>query len=200
MNNLAKLRKAYHYYNLLQEEILSRSANFVASNGVRYSLCAHYHYSNPTVSLFEVGAKEEGFVFRIKDNRGIEAEVPYPDAKLMQECKVFIHDWLSLGSVSSQTREEELASKGLELINKNKEASKMNIYISFGGGHTHTINGTLFDHNCLALVKCDSHTQAREIAFEAFGNKFFTSYDKLPEGADVYFPRGVFVLNPGDSE
>ncbi len=71
----------------------------------------------------------------------------------------------------------------------------MKIYISFGQDHVHRVNGTTFDCDCLCMIECDSHMDGRAKAFEAFGPKFFTSYeeDQL-EDQLKYFPRGVVPL------
>ena len=74
----------------------------------------------------------------------------------------------------------------------------MKIYISFGQVHTHKINNTTFDCDCLAAITCDNHEKGRQKAFEYFGDQFFTSYDadkiKDPEFMS-WFPRGILEVN-----
>ncbi len=74
----------------------------------------------------------------------------------------------------------------------------MNIIITFGQGHAHHVNGKLFHPNNVAVIKCESHTEGREIAFEAFGPKWCFSHDEEvfdKEGRIKYFPEGKVPLN-----
>lgn len=73
--------------------------------------------------------------------------------------------------------------------------SRMKIYISFGQGHVHRVNGSTFDCDCLAEIECDSHSDGRRKAYSAFRNKFCTSYleQDLPNILKFY-PRGVIKL------
>lgn len=71
----------------------------------------------------------------------------------------------------------------------------MKIYITFGQVHCHAIGGKTFDKDCVAVIKCESHGQGREIAFDAFGDKFFTSYEESNMPKMEYFPRGFIELN-----
>lgn len=72
----------------------------------------------------------------------------------------------------------------------------MKIYISFGQEHVHRVNGTTFDCDCLCEIECIDHGEGREKAFEAFGPKFFTSYNEDQLGRILpYFPNGIKELN-----
>jgi hypothetical protein len=64
-------------------------------------------------------------------------------------------------------------------------------YISFGQIHRHKVNGYFLDANCLALIRADSHVEARDKAFHYFGSLFFTSYETLEKLNLAYFPRGI---------
>lgn len=70
--------------------------------------------------------------------------------------------------------------------------------ITFGQAHVHHINDKIFDHNCVAGITANSHGEAREIAFAAFGPKFCTSHSLesyLEENMAKYYPRGIIDLN-----
>ena len=70
----------------------------------------------------------------------------------------------------------------------------MNIYISFGQSHTHRVDGVTFDCDVLARIKCETHKEGRERAFELFGAKFFTDYPEektYDEEFMSFFPRGI---------
>jgi len=71
----------------------------------------------------------------------------------------------------------------------------MNLLISFGQGHSHTINEQYFDKDCIAVVPCTNYKEGRSIAFKLFGEYFATSYteEQWPEIAK-YFPRGKIVI------
>jgi len=72
----------------------------------------------------------------------------------------------------------------------------MKIYISFGQSHVHRVNGKVLDKDSLAEIVCDTHEHGRAIAFELFGDKFFTSYGE--EGIKdrlQWFPRGIIRVN-----
>jgi len=81
----------------------------------------------------------------------------------------------------------------------------MKIFISFGQIHAHSIpvkgGYKTFDKDCLAGIECKDYGEGRDIAFEAFGPKFMTSYPeyKLPEIMH-YFPRGIIPLNYEEGE
>lgn len=68
-------------------------------------------------------------------------------------------------------------------------------YFTFGQNHSHVVNGEFFDKDCVAEVEADTHAEARQIAFDAFGPKFCTSYDESVL-ADIikFYPRGVIRL------
>lgn len=72
----------------------------------------------------------------------------------------------------------------------------MKIYISFGQSHAHQIGEKFFNKDCLAEIDCESVNEGREVAWDNFGNKFFTNYDEedLVKIIDL-FPRGVIKLN-----
>jgi len=70
--------------------------------------------------------------------------------------------------------------------------------ITFGQGHTHRVNNTTFDRNSVGVITANSYAEAREIAFELFGDKFFTVYDEklFDESGNLkYYPRGKFKVN-----
>jgi hypothetical protein len=53
----------------------------------------------------------------------------------------------------------------------------MYIYISFGSSHNHTVCGKVFNQNTVCRIKCNSHSEGRELAVNVFGLKFCTSYE-----------------------
>lgn len=59
-------------------------------------------------------------------------------------------------------------------------------YVTFGQQHTHRVNNTTFDCDCVARVKGD-----RDRVFELFGPKFCFAYDNEKEVNLEYFPRGI---------
>ena len=72
----------------------------------------------------------------------------------------------------------------------------MKVYVTFGQKHAHRITNATLDKDCVLEINCDSHEDAREIAFDLFDGKFFSTYEKKPDMD--YFPRGIIVLNPID--
>ena len=81
----------------------------------------------------------------------------------------------------------------LRYLEKEKE---MKIYITFGQDHIHKVNGITFDRNSVAEIGCKDYGQGREIAFELFGDKFFTSYneEKITPELMSHFPRGIIKV------
>jgi len=70
--------------------------------------------------------------------------------------------------------------------------------ITFGQGHTHRVNNTTFDGNSVGVIFAEDYAEAREIAFELFGDKFCTVYDeKLFDEDDMlkYYSRGKYKVN-----
>lgn len=72
---------------------------------------------------------------------------------------------------------------------------KTPFYISFGQTHVHRVNGITFDCDCLCRIYADHMVEARSIAFDAFGDKWGTSYT---EPDMRYFPRGAIDLKKGE--
>lgn len=70
-------------------------------------------------------------------------------------------------------------------------------YITFGQTHTHKHNGKTLDKDCVGVIKADSYDEMRALAFEWFGDKFFTTYtvEDFNEDDIKYFPRGFIELN-----
>ena len=67
----------------------------------------------------------------------------------------------------------------------------MKLYISFGQGHVHTINGLTFDKDCIAVIEGEDYQECRSKAFKYFGGKFCLSYSEEDLlGKMHYFPRG----------
>ena len=71
----------------------------------------------------------------------------------------------------------------------------MKIYISFGQSHVHRVNGKTFDKDVLCEIECSDYATGRGLAWNAFGDKFGTSYseEQLPKIIH-HFPRGVLPL------
>jgi len=69
-------------------------------------------------------------------------------------------------------------------------------YITFGQDHVHKHNGNILDNNCIGVIKAESYSKMRELAFEWFGDKFATTYTANEIGNKIqYFPRGFINLN-----
>lgn len=71
----------------------------------------------------------------------------------------------------------------------------MKIFITFGQTHVHSHNGFTLDKDCVGVIDCENHEQGRKLAFEWFGAKFATTYDKIDNEFMRWFPRGTFDLN-----
>lgn len=69
----------------------------------------------------------------------------------------------------------------------------MKFYISFGFGHYHVVNNTVFDKDSICLIMASSEAIARKKAFKAFGDKWCFSYEEDKIKME-YFPRGVLPL------
>ena len=64
-------------------------------------------------------------------------------------------------------------------------------YISFGQSHAHRVNSKTFDCNSLCRIYAGSMSEARQAAFDAFGNKWHNAYT---EPNLEYYPRGIIDL------
>ena len=75
-------------------------------------------------------------------------------------------------------------------------------YITFGQVHTHRVNNKTFDKDCVAVIHCIDAQAGRNLAFEYFGDKFFTTYyDKqFDKRGMMYYPRGYIEVNPEQKE
>lgn len=72
----------------------------------------------------------------------------------------------------------------------------MKIYVTFGQGHVHNVNGKTFDKDCVAMLKAENYGEGRRKAFECFNNKFCTTYDEsdITPGFMCFFPRGIIEV------
>ena len=73
----------------------------------------------------------------------------------------------------------------------------MKTYFTFGSVHTHTIDGVVFDHQCVCEIEAESHQAARDKMFEVFGRKWAFQYDTLEHVGMHFYPRGVIALQVG---
>lgn len=72
----------------------------------------------------------------------------------------------------------------------------MNLYIAFGQIHAHRVNGTTFDKDTIARIKCEDYSEGRKIAFELFGNKFATDHSEESIKSILhFFPKGIEDAN-----
>ncbi len=72
-----------------------------------------------------------------------------------------------------------------------------NTYVTFGQTHVHSVNGKTFDKDCVAVIKANSKSEGRDLAFEYFGDKFcFEYHDTEFDNRSLnYFPRGLMNVN-----
>ena len=70
------------------------------------------------------------------------------------------------------------------------------VYVTFGQVHSHVINNTTFDKDCVAVIECQNYDDGRSKAFEYFGKQFFTTYSESEFTNDMlrYFPRGFIKV------
>lgn len=73
----------------------------------------------------------------------------------------------------------------------------MKVYVTFGQAHIHRVNDKILDRDSVAVIEAPTHAKGREIAFELFGDKFFTTYpEDAWRTADIqYYPRGFIGVN-----
>lgn len=76
----------------------------------------------------------------------------------------------------------------------------MKFYITFGQHHIHKVGLKTFDKDTVGVIEAENHREARDIAFELFGDKFFTTYDEdvwmKDEGERLeFFPKGYLKVN-----
>ena len=70
-------------------------------------------------------------------------------------------------------------------------------YVTFGQEHTHRINGITLDCDTVACYDAINADAGRRLAFDTFGDKFFTDYhgDKFPMEDLHYFPKGIVNID-----
>ena len=73
----------------------------------------------------------------------------------------------------------------------------MIIYVTFGQDHYHEVNNKVFDKDTMCVIEAESHEEGRNLAFEHFGDKFFTTYEKKDwkERFNKFYPKGFIHLN-----
>lgn len=78
----------------------------------------------------------------------------------------------------------------------------MKTYVTFGQSHVHSIDGRIFDKDCVGVINCKTPSEGRELAFSYFGPKFCFEYpeDYWDEPKQLkYFPRGYIEVNPANT-
>lgn len=96
----------------------------------------------------------------------------------------------SIDNLHTDWRTTELAEEMIV-----DETPEQKYYLTFGQSHKHKVGDQVFDKDTVCVIRAKSHARAREIAFQAFGDKFFTSYDKFTWSNDMrYFPKGYVEL------
>jgi hypothetical protein len=69
-------------------------------------------------------------------------------------------------------------------------------YLTFGQVHVHSVKGRTFDKDCVGEIYAKDMNDARELAFQVFGDQWHRCLDEKPNME--YFPRGVISVNgPG---
>ncbi len=67
-----------------------------------------------------------------------------------------------------------------------------NFYFTFGQAHTHSVQGTTFDKDCVVMIQAKSSDIARQTMFNTFGDKWASQYETQPDMR--FYPRGVITL------
>lgn len=73
----------------------------------------------------------------------------------------------------------------------------INLYITFGQTHRHEVNSKVFDKDTVCEIKAEDFTEGRARAFNAFGDKFSTSYfeEQVDDDFMELFPKGIVNLD-----
>lgn len=74
----------------------------------------------------------------------------------------------------------------------------MKTFVTFGQVHVHRVNNKTFDRDCVAVIEAQSEAHARQIAFDCFGDKFFTTHtdkDQMDKDVSKFYPRGYITVN-----
>jgi len=73
----------------------------------------------------------------------------------------------------------------------------MKTYVTFGQSHVHQVNNQTFNKDSVAVIEAKDANEGRELAFEFFGPKFFTTYSEefWDESNLEWFPRGYIKAN-----
>jgi hypothetical protein len=66
-------------------------------------------------------------------------------------------------------------------------------YFTFGQSHSHLIKGFTYDKDLVVEIEAESKSEARNIMFRFFRDKWAFLYDELPDMS--LFPRGIKKLN-----
>ena len=73
----------------------------------------------------------------------------------------------------------------------------MKTYVTFGQIHTHSINGQIFDKDCVAVIHARTPQAGRNKAFEIFSTRFSFEYSEDEFNMDwmKHYPRGFIEVN-----
>ena len=72
----------------------------------------------------------------------------------------------------------------------------MKTYITFGQSHFHSVNGTTFDKDCVAVINSKDEISGQNRAFELFGMEWCFCYTENTFDFDSmkFFPRGFIEV------
>jgi hypothetical protein len=67
-------------------------------------------------------------------------------------------------------------------------------YFTFGQVHVHSVNGKVFDKDCVVQIDADDADKAREIMVEHFGQKWAFQHSQGHPPDMTFYPRGIIPL------
>lgn len=71
----------------------------------------------------------------------------------------------------------------------------MKLYITFGQGHCHVVDGKTLNKDTIAELECSSYEEGRQKAFNLFGCKWSFDYQEADLGRILpFFPAGIVKM------
>lgn len=110
------------------------------------------------------------------------------DALRESQMWLTLYDFYLSGVMYGQVQTQDQALRAMDRAGQSfaKIDDAGCVFVTFGQGHTHRVNGKTFDADCVARVRGD-----RERVRELFGDTWHNCHDDRRNVDLTYFPRGV---------
>lgn len=63
-------------------------------------------------------------------------------------------------------------------------------FVTFGWGHSHTINNHVFDRDCVAVINAPAAKEGMKVVQQLFGNRYSFAFPQENWSGEMHYPGG----------